>query len=155
MNSQSESGITADLGAVQTETSLEASAMTQRESQQDTPSFPELVPPQIVDPKRMERMEEEIAEAQAEFFRYVHSSTQFWIDRMEAEADLVSEFRTKLAAARSFPDTASSVQECTKRQMEMLAEDSKRLFDDSQKFAQIMARFLSRNWLRADKNGGL
>jgi hypothetical protein len=144
------------LDAIQTETPLEAHVMTQRKQQhqEETSSFPGFVSPQIVDPRRVERMEEKLTETQAEFFRHVHSSAEFWIDRMQAEADLVSEFRTKLAAARSFPDTASSVQECTKRQMEMFAEDSKRLMDDSQKFTQIIARLLTRNWLPAGKDGG-
>jgi hypothetical protein len=102
----------------------------------------------------MQRIEEEITAARSELLRHFQDTTQFWIGRMQAEADLVSELSTKLASARTLPDTATSLQECTKRQMELLAEDTKRLLDDSQKFTEMTARLFSQNWLSTGRGGG-
>ncbi len=69
-----------------------------------------------------------------------------WIDRMKSQAKLGSEFAAKLTAARSIPEVATAYQEWAGRQMEMAAEDAKRIFADGQKLAETGARFLSNGW---------
>jgi hypothetical protein len=66
---------------------------------------------------------------------------------MQSEATLAPEFASKLAAARSIPETATICQEWVSRRMEMATEDAKRLSADSQKFVATGARLLSKGWL--------
>jgi hypothetical protein len=55
---------------------------------------------------------------------------------MQSQAKLGSEFVAKLTAARSIPEVATAYQEWASRQMEMAAEDAKRIFADGQKLAE-------------------
>ena len=52
---------------------------------------------------------------------------------MNAEAALVSELFAKLTAAKSIPDAASACQECGSRQMEILAEQNRKLMAAAEK----------------------
>ena len=88
--------------------------------------------------KRIETM----MKIQKELFDRFEEFSQAWFTRAKSEASLVSEFVTKLTAARSAPETATACQECMDKRMEMLAEDGRRLFDDSQKFFHLGTRFL-------------
>jgi uncharacterized protein with PIN domain len=88
--------------------------------------------------KRVEAM----MNLQQELFGRFAEFTQAWFARAKSEADLASEFVTKLTAARSVPETATACQECMDKRMEMLAEDSRRLFNDSQKFLHMGTRLL-------------
>ena len=69
-----------------------------------------------------------------------------WIDGMQSQAKLGSEFVAKLTAARSIPEVATAYKEWASRQMEMAAEDAKRIFADGQKLAETGARLLSNGW---------
>ena len=66
--------------------------------------------------------------------------------RMQAEANLASEFASKLAAARSLPEAMFTCQDWGKRRIEMMAEDTKHLLDDTQTFIQIGAQLLTKTW---------
>jgi hypothetical protein len=68
---------------------------------------------------------------------------QTWLARMQSEAVMTSEFVTKLAAARSFPETATVCQEWTNRCAELLAQDCQRLFADTKKVMEAGARVLA------------
>jgi hypothetical protein len=56
-----------------------------------------------------------------------------WVSGINAEAALASEFFTKLAAAKSIPDAAIACQGCANRQMEILAENGRRLMTAGEK----------------------
>ena len=58
---------------------------------------------------------EDMINFQTELFRYLQETNQKWLARMQSEAVMASEFVTKLAAARSFPETAAVCQEWTNR----------------------------------------
>lgn len=90
---------------------------------------------------------EEFAEAQAEFMQTVQEANQKCLDRFQSEANLASEFVSKLAASHSISDTATACQEWGNRHLEMFSEDSRRVMTESQKLMQKAARFWS--------NGGL
>ena len=47
---------------------------------------------------------EELANAQTELFNELQEANQHWLDRIQAETNLASEFASKLTAARSIPD---------------------------------------------------
>ena len=89
----------------------------------------------------------DLAATQKEFLQEVQEANRNWLDRMQSEANLASEFATKLTAAHSIPETATVYQEWASRRMEMAAEDAKRLLADGQKFMETGTRLLSSGWL--------
>jgi len=76
-----------------------------------------------------------------------------WFDRAQAEANLASEFASKLTAARSIPEAMATCQEWTSRRFEMMAEDGKHLFADTQKFMEAAARLVPTGSLIAGAAG--
>ena len=75
---------------------------------------------------------EEFADAQTKQLDKLQETNRLWLDRMQAEANLASEFALKLAAARSLPEAMFTCQDWGKRRVEMMAEDTKHLLDDTQ-----------------------
>ena len=92
--------------------------------------------------KRME----EFTRAQTELIDRLQQANRQWIERMQSEANLASEFAAKLSAARSIPDAMSVCQEWTSRRFEMMADDGKHLLADTQKFMEATTRLLSNGW---------
>ena len=84
-----------------------------------------------------------IVEMQKAFLDTIESINQAWFERAKSEASLASELVTKLTAARSVPETASIYQECMGKRMDLLADDSRRLLADSQRFINLSAQFLT------------
>lgn len=113
---------------------------TERTKESAAMPIPNLIPAEFAEigQKRVEAM----MKLQQELFGRFAEFTQAWFTRAKSEADLASEFVTKLTAARSVPETATACQECMDKRMEMLAEDSRRLFDDGQKFLHMGTRLL-------------
>ncbi len=89
---------------------------------------------------------EDMMKIQVELFNALQKINQGWADRAKTEADLASEFVTKLTAMRSIPDAITVSQELANRRMEMLAEDGRHLMSDGQKVMEVGARFLSNGW---------
>jgi hypothetical protein len=71
--------------------------------------------------------------AQKELFETFEEVNRDWVSRAKSEAELASEFFAKLVSAKSLPDAARIYQECAGRQLDMLAEDSRRFLVASQK----------------------
>ena len=122
--------------------------MAQKESQSERTeksSLPNLVPAEFaaMGKKRME----EFADAQTELLDKLQEANRQWIGRMQSEANLASEFASKLTAARSIPEAMTACQEWTSRRFEMMAEDGKHLLADTQKFMETGARLLSNGWM--------
>jgi hypothetical protein len=120
--------------------------MTQNETQADMAkgSTSNLIPPQFAAMGK-KRLEDFVA-MQAEQMEKLQEMNRSWLERMQSEATLASEFAAKLTAARSVPEVAAAYQEWATRQMEMAAEDGKRIFADAQKLAETGARLLSGGW---------
>ena len=97
---------------------------------------------------------EEFGKAQTEFVDKLRETNRQWFERMQSEATLASEFAARLTAARSIPEVATAYQEWANRQMEMAAEDAKRVFADSQKLVEAGVHFLSNGWLSNGKASG-
>ena len=90
---------------------------------------------------------EEFANAYTEQFDNFQETNRQWLDRVKAEANLASESVSKLTAARSIPDaTMTAYQEWSSRRLEMMAEDTKHIMDNTQKFVQTSARLLANGW---------
>lgn len=97
---------------------------------------------------------EELAKMQTELFEKLQEANRSWLERMQTEASLASEFSTKLTGARSIPETATACQEWASRRMEMATEDAKHLLADTHKFMETGVRLLSNGWLTNGRGGG-
>ena len=89
---------------------------------------------------------EEFAKAQTEQFDKFEETNRQWLDRVQAEVNLTSEFVSKLAAARSIPDAMTAYQEWGNRRLEIMAEDTRHLMDNTQEFMRTNAKLLANGW---------
>ena len=64
---------------------------------------------------------------QQNFLGALHDINEQWAATMNAEIALASETLTKLAAAKSIPDTVAACQNCGARQMEIVTDNSRGL----------------------------
>jgi Phasin protein len=83
------------------------------------------------------------AEMQKEFLDTLEEINRSWLARAQSGVTLASELVAKLAAARSLPEATSAYQECMTRQMELLAEDGRRIVADSERLMRAGARLFS------------
>jgi Phasin protein len=97
---------------------------------------------------------EELAKIQSDLLEEIREANQNWLDRMQSEVTLASEFSSKLTASHSMADTTTACQEWAKRRMELFTEDGQRLMTNSQKFIEKAAQFLSNGWLSNGRTGG-
>ena len=80
---------------------------------------------------------------QTEFLDEFQETNRHWLDRIQSEANLASEFASKLSATRSMPDAMAVSRDWATQYFSMLAEDGKHLADDTRKFMEKSARLLS------------
>ena len=87
-----------------------------------------------------------LAQFQSEFLEKIQEMNQHWFDRIRSEAALTSEFASKLAAARSIPETTTVCQELATRRMKLASEDASYLLGEGQKIVQTGVRLLANGW---------
>ena len=80
---------------------------------------------------------EAMVDMQKQFMQTTEELNREWVDRLKAEAELVTEFANKLTAAKSIPETVAICQEWMTRRMEMFASDM-------QKFMTLTTRLVPR-----------
>lgn len=85
----------------------------------------------------------EFVRAQTEFLDEIQEANRHWLDRIQSEANLVSEYAAKLSTARSVPDAMAASRDWATQYFAMLAEDGKHLTDDTRKFIETGARLFS------------
>src|ERR1700730_5881338 len=85
----------------------------------------------------------ELVRVQTEFLDKIHEANRHWLDRIESEANLASEFASKLSSARSMPDAMAVSRDWATQYFAMLAEDGKHLADDTRKFMERGTRLFS------------
>jgi hypothetical protein len=66
-----------------------------------------------------------------------------WLARAQSEVDLANEFVSKLGGTRSIPEAAAACQECIGRQLDMFAEDGRRMLADGEKILRASARLFA------------
>lgn len=93
---------------------------------------------------------DEFINLQTELLEKLQETNRQWLDRAQAETTLASEFASKLTSVRSLPEAMAACQEWTTRWFEMMAEDSKHLLADAQKFMGTSARFMPNGWVTKD-----
>lgn len=110
----------------------------------ETSLFPNLINEQFV--AFGKQRVEELVGAQTELFDQLRETSRQWLDRIQSEARLASEFASQLTAARSVPDTMIVCQGWANRRLEMMAADQRHLLADYQKLTQTGVRLLSNGW---------
>ncbi len=85
----------------------------------------------------------DFARVQTELLDGIQETNKYWLDRIQSEANLVSEFAAKLGAARTVPDAMATSREWATQYFAMLAEDGRHLADDARKLIETSARLFS------------
>jgi uncharacterized protein (DUF885 family) len=102
------------------------------------------------DPMPFFNVGQERAEAavtlQKELLEAYEQASRAWLARVQSEVQLWSDLAAKLTAARSVPEAMEAYTKCVSQQMQMTAEDGKRLLDDCQKITQRIAKSLGNGW---------
>jgi hypothetical protein len=111
---------------------------------ENLPLMPDLFPAGFTESGK--KRVRDLINLQAELFKYCQEANQNWFARMQTEVALASKFSTKLAAARSIPETGAACQEWANRHIELLAEDAKRLVADTEKVFETGVRVFANGW---------
>jgi hypothetical protein len=88
----------------------------------------------------------DFANTQRELLDKQQETNRGWLDRMQAEANLVSDLGSKLTAARSIPDMMTAWQFWAARRAEMITEDRMHLLTNYQMFADTLAQAAWKAW---------
>jgi hypothetical protein len=91
------------------------------------------------------RRVEDFIKLQAEFFDDIQKVNQEWLNRVQAEMHLGTQFACKLAAARSVPDAIATYEEWGRCWRDIATEDAKHLFAETQKLMERGAHLLKGN----------
>ena len=86
--------------------------------------------------------------AQSELLDEIHEANRHWMDRLESEANLASEYASKLSTTRTIPDAVAVLRDWATRYFQTLAEDSQHLADDTRKFIETGTRLFSNGFER-------
>jgi CRISPR/Cas system-associated endonuclease Cas1 len=89
--------------------------------------------------KRMEAF----VNAQTELLDEIQGANRRWMDRFQSEANLASEFASKLSGARTIPDVMAVSRDWATRYFQMLAEDGRHFADDTRKLMETGARMFA------------
>jgi hypothetical protein len=120
--------------------------MTQIEAhgeQTERSSLPDQAPADLA--ARARQRMEAFANAQTKLFQDVEETNRQWLNRVQAEANLASEFASKLSAVRSVGDTLTAYRDWMGRRFDMMAEDTQHLANNTQKFMQMGAHLFKDN----------
>jgi hypothetical protein len=91
---------------------------------------------------------------QEDFIHGLNETNRHWLDRIQLEAKLASEFGSKMAASRSLPEVLTVGQEWASQHFKMMAEDRKHLLEDCQHFTEIGGHLLSNAWMPKHSDAG-
>jgi hypothetical protein len=89
---------------------------------------------------------EAFANAQTELWERFQETNKHWLDRMQEEAKLASEFVSKVSSARSIPDAMTACQDWGSHRLKIMADDTMHALDDTQKILQAGARLVGNGW---------
>ncbi len=108
----------------------------------------ELFPPELA--QAGQKGVEEMISLQTELFNYLQDVNRGFVNHVQSELALTSEYVSKLSRARSLPQTAATCQEWANRRIELMAEDGRRFLADTEKFLERNAHSLA-NGFTPDK----
>jgi hypothetical protein len=93
---------------------------------------------------------ERLARFQVELFEKVQEVNRRWLERVQSEATLATEFATKMTSVRSFSDAAAIYQEWASRQLKLAVEDASYAISTGQALMDLGSRLLKAE----DKDNG-
>jgi hypothetical protein len=85
---------------------------------------------------------ERLGRFQAELFDKIQEVNRHWLERVQSEATLATEFARKMASARSFPDAATVYQEWASRQLKLAVEDASYAISTGEALMDMGSRLL-------------
>jgi len=97
---------------------------------------------------------QKLAGAHSAFLEKLQEANKHWLDRVQEETQLVSELAGTLAKARSVPEAMVLYQDWVTRWLAMIAEESKQVLDDTQKFMESSAQLLPGAWTPKGSSNG-
>src|SRR5579864_5551374 len=86
---------------------------------------------------------EAMTKMQAEFVGNLEKMSRGWLAQTQAQAALFGELMQQLWKARSAPETMAAYQNFLTRRMEMMVEESRQFFANSEKFMSAGTKLLS------------
>ena len=69
-------------------------------------------------------------------------ASRAWIDRVQSEISLWSDFANKLSGTKSIPEAIETYTKCVSQRMQMAADDGRKLVEEAQQISQKFARSL-------------
>ena len=69
-------------------------------------------------------------------------ASRTWIDRMQSEISLWSDFASKLSSTKSVPEAFETYTKCMSQRMQMAADDGRKLVEEAQQLTQKFAQSL-------------
>ena len=81
--------------------------------------------------------------AQQGMFNAYQEAGRAWAHRLKSEVELWSDLAAKVTASRSLPEGLRAYQDSISHRVQMAAEDSQRLLEDSQKMIAAVTNSLS------------
>jgi hypothetical protein len=100
-----------------------------------------LFPVDLVDLGKMRL--QALFDAQSKLVDTLPALSRDWMSCAQAERELSSELMAKLSAARTLPESARAYQEWLSRRIDMFADETRMLFDDTQKLVDVGARLFA------------
>jgi phasin protein len=76
---------------------------------------------------------------QKDLIELYEQASRSWLNRVKSEMELWSGLASKLTRTHSVPEAMEAYQKCVREQMQMAADDGRRLFDDCQMITQKIA----------------
>jgi Phasin protein len=112
-------------------------------------SFPSL---NLTEVSAMGQMQmEHLFGVQTKVLKRIQEASRVWLDRIQSEAKLASEFTEKVAKVDSLPEAIKAYQDWNTRRLTIMAEDGRRLVEEAQQFIRTGSSLLSNGW---SGNGG-
>ena len=69
-------------------------------------------------------------------------ASRAWIDRVQSEVSLWSDFASKLSATKSIPEAFETYTKCVSQRMQMAADDGRKLVEEAQQMTQKLTQSL-------------
>ncbi|HEY7230508.1 MAG TPA: phasin family protein [Pseudolabrys sp.] len=70
-------------------------------------------------------------------------ASRAWIDRVQSEISLWSDFASKLSGTKSIPEAFEMYTKCVSQRMQMAADDGRKLVEEAQQMTQKLAQSMS------------
>jgi Phasin protein len=69
-------------------------------------------------------------------------ASRAWIDRVQSEMSLWSDFASKLSSTKSIPEALETYTKCVSQRMQMAADDGRKLVEEAQQITQKLTQSL-------------